>query len=244
MLSKDRLIFDPTDMPQSDQVGAFLIGAAGEVATMTTIAGKVTLDVNVVGDADDGIFSEDSAAASGDKGQSILAVRQDALISSVSADGDYGHLKFNARGGLWSVPVGSVADDEADTENPVKVGSRAVLGALSAVSSTNDRADLISDLYRRVFVNTGPNVALSSPAVVTVGVLEVALPVAALAGRRKLIVQNTSNNDIFVGSTGVSTTNGIRVGKGDYWEVESGPNHNWFAIAAGAGNAVRVVELA
>jgi len=45
--------------------------------------------------------NEDQAAVSGDPGVPILAVRQDTLSSSVSADGDYGNTKLNADGALW-----------------------------------------------------------------------------------------------------------------------------------------------
>ena len=53
-------------------------------------------------------------------------------------------------GVLDVAPLGNVADDAVDSGNPVKIGSRALSGALAAVSATGDRADLISDLYRRI----------------------------------------------------------------------------------------------
>lgn len=301
-LSKDRYIFDPADLTESDNVGAYVrAGSDGDLITSTLIGAKEALDVNVVGGADSGIFQEDSAHVSGDFGQFalavrndadtslvdtdgdyaplqvdengrlkvvadlevtnsfekvedtasadgdvgayVLAVRQDTLASSVDTDGDYASFKLNSRGGLWSVPVGTVADDAADTENPVKIGSRAVSGALVAVSTTNDRADLLSDMFRRVWVNTAPNISLAVGNV-TVGAAEVALPAVALTGRRKIIVQNTSSNDIFVGPTGITTSTGIRVAKGATLELEAGQNLAFFAIAAGAGNSVRVLEMA
>jgi hypothetical protein len=303
-LTKDRLIFDPADLVESDQIGAFLrAGSDGDLLTSTLIGSKEALDVNLVGGADSGIFAEDDAHVSGDKGQFVLAVRndastsmvsddgdyaplqvdaqgrllvaadisivtgaekaedsahasgdigqyvlavrQDSLSSSVSADGDYASFKLDSRGGLWSVPVGTVADDAADNERPVKVGSRAVSGALSAVQ-TGDRADLLSDLYRRVWINDSPNIAVAS-AEVAVGLTEVALPTSALAGRRRLTVQNLSNNDIYVGPTGVTTsgaTKGLRVAKGSTLNLELGQNVTLYGIAGSAGNNVVVFEQA
>lgn len=243
-LYKTQLIFDPADLTDSDNVGAYLrAGSDGDLITSTLISGKEALDVNVVSGTDDGIFAEDSASANGDVGQSVLQVRQDALASSVSTDGDYGWFKMNDRGALWTVPVGTVADDAADSEYPNKIGYRAVSGALTAVSASNDRADAISDLYRRIWVNDAPNIGMAQGNV-TVGATEVALPTTALNGRRSIIVQNTSNNPVYVGPTGVLTTTGIKVDKGATMELAAGPDLALFAIAAGAGNTVRVLELA
>lgn len=300
-LTKDRLIFDPSDSGDSDNMGAYLrAGSDGDLLSSTLIGGKEALDVNVVGGADSGIFPEDSAHASGDNGQFVLAVRadaegslvgadgdyaplqvdasgrlrvvadldttnlaekaedsahssadigdyvlavrQDTLASSTSADGDYASFKVNSRGGLWAVPVGTVADDAADSENPVKVGGRAISGALAAIAN-NDRSDLAMDLYRRVWVNDSPNIAFASTAV-TVGATEVALPTAALAGRREIFVQNLSSNDIYVGPTGVTTSSGLRVAKGATLTMKAGQNIALYGIAAGAGNEVRVFETA
>lgn len=301
-LTKDRLIFDPADAADSDNIGSYLrAGSDGDLLSSTLISGKEALDVNLVGGADSGIFAEDAAHTTGDLGQFILAVRndadttlagtdgdyaplqvdengrlkvvadievangfekaedsahttgdigsfslavrQDTLASSVDTDGDYAALKVTAAGALWTAPVGNVADDAADSGNPLKIGSRAVSGALAAVSATNDRADLLADMYRRVWINDSPNISVVST-VVTVGATEVALPTTAAVGRRRMIIQNTSSNDVYVGATGITTTTGLRIGKGATLSLEIGENVNMFAIAAGAGNDVRVMELA
>lgn len=298
-LTKDRLIFDPADAAESDNIGSYLrAGSDGDLLSSTNIGGKEALDVNIVGGADSGIFAEDSTHGSGANGQFILAVRndaesslvgadgdyaplqvsatgrlkvdaditsgaeyaeddahsstdignfilgvrQDTLSSSVDTDGDYGALKLNARGGLWTVPVGTVADDAADAENPIKVGFRATNAALSAASAANDRVDGISDLYRRLFVNTSPNIGLNSQSL-TVDSTEVAFP-TPLAGRRIVYVQNTSSSDVYIGPTGVTTSSGLRVAKGATVDFECGPNVALFAIAGSDTNAVRIFELA
>jgi len=199
----------------------------------------VAADFNVTSDF---VYAEDSASADADQLASVGGVRQDTLASSTSADGDYGNLKQNARGALWTAPVGTVADNIADTENPAKIGSRAVSGALAAVSATGNRADLLSDMYRRIFINDSPNINLNSQ-VLTVGATEIAFP-AALAGRRRIMVQNSSSNPIYVGPTGVLSTTGLKIEKGATLSLEAGQAINFFAIAGSAGNAVRIFELA
>lgn len=301
-LTKDRLIFDPADSAESDNIGSYTrAGSDGDLITSTLVGGKEALDVNVVASGDAGIYAEDSASVDGDNGQFILAVRNDVegslvdtdgdygalqldalgrlrviadvdvsnlsekaedsahvsgdegsfvlavaqatLAASVDTDGDYAAFKLNARGGLWTVPVGTVADDAVDTENPVKVGSRALSGALPAISASGDRADALSDMYRRIYINDSPNISVVT-SVTTVGAVAVALPAAAAAGRRRMMIQNTSNNDVYVGATGLTTTTGLRIAKGATLSLEIGQNVNMFAIASGAGNDVRVMELA
>lgn len=222
-----------------------LVSADGDYAPLqvsSTGRLKVDADLSVTNSFEK---AEDSAHASGDIGAYMLGVRQDTLASSTSADGDYGSIKTNDRGATWTVPVGTVADDAVDTENPVKIGSRAVSGALTAVSATGDRANVISDLYRRVFINDSPNISVASAAVAVDNVAEVALPTSALAGRRRMMIQNLGANDIYVGPTGLTTASGMRVAKGSTLALEIGQNVSLYAISGNASASdVRVFELA
>jgi hypothetical protein len=186
-------------------------------------------------------------------GTDLLAVNNDGSINAVvsATDLDIRDLAFATdsvtahQGGTWNVNLtdDSVADDAADTGNPFKVGGVAYASGLTAVSAAGDRVNLATDLYRRVRTFSAASVALNNPAVVTVGTSAVALPSSALAGRHKLIVQNTSSNDIYVGASDVTTTKGIRVAKGATLELNCG-EVALYGIAAGAGNDVRVLELA
>lgn len=242
MVGKEKLILDTSELADSDNVGAYLRDSLGNLLTSTLISGKQALDVNIVAGPDDPVYDEDSASADGEKLMAVAAVRQDALASSVDTDGDHGWLKLNSRGALWSVPVGTVADDAVDTENPVKVGSRALSGPLAAVAS-GDRADAISDLYRRIYVNNGSNIAVKTTAV---GVTDTAASlVTALGGRRQYMIQNLSNKEIFIGDATVTTADGWRIAAGAAFGIELGENVALYAVAATAGPfAVRVLEVA
>lgn len=59
---------------------------------------NVNADISVVNGHEK---AEDSAHVSGDIGSYVLAVRQDTLASSTSADGDYSSLKTSAAGALY-----------------------------------------------------------------------------------------------------------------------------------------------
>lgn len=244
-LNLERMIFDPLDAADSSNVGAYLRDSAGALLTSTLVGSKQSLDVHLAASSDAGYFAEDVASTNADIGQSVLAVYQATLASSVSTDGDYGWFKLNTRGALWVAPVGTVADNVTDTENPVKVGSRALSGALTTVTS-GTRADVLSDVYRRVYINDSPNIA-SACGKVTIGATEVALPTSALAGRRRMMIQNISSNDVFVGPTGVAitgATTGIKISKGSTLSLEIGQNVALVGISGTAGNDVVVFELA
>jgi hypothetical protein len=198
-----------------------------------------TLDVTF-----DYVYAEDDPNASGSLGVYTLAVRRDTLAINTSNDGDYADFKVNDRGGLWSVPVGTVADNVADNEYPVKVGSRSEWGALGALGATNNRADLISDKYRRVYVNDGANINLVNTNK-TVGVTAQALYVggAALGGRRTIMIQNLGTKAIFVGDAAVTVANGVRVAASSAIDLDIGQDVAVYAISTAASQDVRVMEL-
>jgi hypothetical protein len=145
----------------------------------------------------------------------------------------------------WSV-VGNVADGTADSGDPVKTGTRASFGAaLSAQAATNDRSDMISDRYRRLFVSGSADVAVKNTAV-TVTASAAALLSSQLQGRRKVYIQNNSTkNSVYLGSSSaVTTSTGLKIAAGAVWEDEVGEDVSIFVIGDGASIDVRVFELA
>ena len=303
-LSKDKLIYDGTTPADGDSVAAFL--HATLKLTSTTLGGVEALDVNIAGSSSIGIFNEDTAHVSGDKGQQILAVRsdaggslsstdgdytplsvnatgelrvaadisittgsdkaedaahttgdigtyilgvrQDTLAASVSADGDYGSLKFDSLGRLWAnaMVAGDVADSAADSGNPIKIGGRAIAGALvSTGMADNDRADFVTDLYRRVWTNDTPNVAGSNvPVSVDTTAGGVPLFATPLPGRKRALIQNLGSKAIYIGFGTVTSANGTRIAAGANTEVVIGPDLALKAIAETGAQDVRVLQVA
>lgn len=208
-----------------------------------------TQDSIAIGDETNLVDLQQNDAAFGASayGFAMFGIRQDASGSPVSADGDAHPLVFNDDGELKVAAdlQSSVADDAADSGNPIKIGGRGLdqSSALSALSAANDRFDLVGDLYRRVFINDAPNIGASS-ATVTVGTTEVALPTTALAGRTRMIIQNRGTKGIHVGPTGVTTASGLGISKGGSLTLEIGEAVSLFGISSAAGQDVRVFELA
>lgn len=162
--------------------------------------------------------------------------------------------RLTTTGGALDVEVASavdvnlldlVADDAADAGGSLKAGSRAVDGALTAVSASDDRADLLSDMYRRVYVNTSPNIAAQlSSAAVTTSAVQIAP--TALGGRTRILVQNLSNQEIYIGPDNTVTVGtGIEVRKNGALELPWGEDVPIWAIGdTGITADVRVLEVA
>lgn len=207
---------------------------AGTAITSTANGGDTGLDVNLI--------NTSIAVTATD-----LDIRDLTHVSDSVKIGDgTDFLAVNADGSInVNLTDDGVADDSDDSgTNPFKVGSRSYFGsALAAISTTGDRADLLSDKYRRVFINDAPQIGLNAESV-TVGVTEVALPTTALAGRTRLMVQNLGSNDVFIGPTGLAVGDGLKVNKNQTIFLEAGDQIALFGIASGAGNDVRVLELA
>jgi hypothetical protein len=226
---------------------AALAGTDGDYIPFSmTATGRLRVDaeVSVTTGSDK---AEDAAHASGDIGTYILGVRQDTLANSTSADGDYGSLKLDSLGRLWtnSAVSGDVADDAADSGNPLKIGTKAINGALTAISAGDDRANAISDMYRRLWVTTAPNAAGSNAAVsvdtTAGGVTVFATPIE---GRAEVEVQNLGSKAIYLGFGTVTASNGIRVAGGATWSRQLGPDVILKAIADTGTQDVRVMQLA
>jgi hypothetical protein len=109
---------------------ALVINADGSI--------NVNADIDIVNGAEK---AEDSAHASGDIGQYVLAVREDVLASSTSADGDYASFKVNDVGALWV----ELADKTLNVLPPSHTGW------LVSQNTINDTAELIvaADLTNR-----------------------------------------------------------------------------------------------
>lgn len=267
-LSMYKLDFDPASPSESDRIGSFLIGSGGTVIaeTGTSLNVNVTNTVTVsatnldirdlthasdsvkVGDGTDflEIYAEDAASAGGEKGLVMLGIRQDAAGSPVSADGDFHPFVFNNDGELKVAAdlTSSVADDDANSGNPILVGSVAYAATLSALSATGDRGNLASDVYRRVHVNDSANIAClgTQTGVTNSAALVVA---SSLAGRKKMTIQNISSTDIYIGGSGVTTSSGLLIKKGDSYTESIGAGCAVYAIAGSAGpHNVRVLEVA
>lgn len=225
-----------------------LISTAGNDLTINADGSiNVNADISVVTGFEK---AEDSAHGSGDIGGYVLAVRQDTLASSTSADGDYGSFKTDSRGALYTAPVGFVADDAADGgQFSVKIGgvARATAAALD-LADAGDKIDVISNLSRHLLVADMATQALLQQ-VVTVTDTAALLVATPLANRKKVEIQNDGDKPIYIGDATVTgdaaATGGFKIPKGDSYEVPAAGGVAIYAItASGSNTGIRVLEYA
>lgn len=133
------------------------------------------------------------------------------------------------------------ADDAIDDENPLKVGSHVNTGAsvLPAISADGDKADMISDLYRRVWTTSAPNVGWSSEGLTTSATPDTAEQADSTkqAGRQYIMFQNIDNESIFIGPSGVTRTGaarGYEVAKGTSVFMDFGEALDLYTVASSA----------
>lgn len=173
----------------------------------------------------------------------ISGVRRDAGTSPVDADGDAHPLVFDNIGQLKVATslTSAIADDDPDAGNPIKMGGRGVTGLLTALSATNDRYDLLGDIYRRTWVNTSANIAIKTTAE-TVGTSVAEVVAVPLAGRRTITIQNEGTADVFFGPTGITTATGMKVSKKSSATYDFAEDIAIFMISGSAGQDVRILE--
>lgn len=270
-LNKAKLCYDEVN-DKGDKVGAFVLGSGGLIHS-TTISGNEALDVNIVGatgfyNEDDAYTDGGTGSAILMRRQNALAIDTSAdgdwqFFKSTDKGELYVHdvdslakltsiesqtSQFTFSGGNLNVEAdidihSDVADDSVDTENPIKMGSRSVFGLLGAISATGDKANLISDKYRRLYVNDSYQVGLKNSAA-TVGVAAAELAVTPQAGRREIEIYNNSDDPIYLGfDNTVTISNGFPVQPCTSYVVELGEDLDIWAIGTVAGQNVRIIEI-
>lgn len=254
--------------------------------------------------------AEDSAHSSGDIGNFILAVRQDTLASSTSADGDYAALKENSKGELYVIDtdgnallttIDAVLDTiktdtaamvvdlaaieveqlaQGVTLDAILVDTSSIDSTLTALSKAEDSVhgsgdqgimalavrndagtalaadgDYIpfsmdsSGALRVVDTSSGTDVALANTAIAnavnTMTVADTAEDVVAspLASRKYLYVYNNGNKRLFIGASGVTSSNGFPISPRAYMELRAGASIDIEWVAPDTAQEVRTMEL-
>lgn len=270
------LVFDPTssDLDENDNIGAYIRGKSGNVITSTTDGARECLNVSICNidealnvdvdldgiyevtnnpDPDNvGIIAHTRSGSPGDLEQVERTTAdkpgEDAIDPTTVKGLDVNSFmhSYDSNDDQWNRFVALSDDDSDNSSSSLKMGSRAFDGALTAVSATGDRADMLSDMYRRVYVNNGANIDILSSAPALVKSLAAVKSVAApLAGRRHILIQNLSTRPIYVGDSAVSVSTGTFVGKHKHFEADYGENIDLWILGTDASDQdVRVLESA
>lgn len=140
------------------------LAADGDYTPFTTDAqGRLKVAAEVTVQAGDAEFLEDSAHISGDAGLHMLAVRQDTLTASTSADGDYASFKVNSLGRLY-VDAGSVTVNDSTLANTAIASAVNTLGAAN-VAENVVASPLANRKYLWIYNNDNKNIYIGQSGV-------------------------------------------------------------------------------
>lgn len=250
MLQKDQLVFDPTAPAEGDSVGSYVLSSDGTAITHTTNGAKEALDVNITSSTG-GISIVDS---DGDE----LEVNSNGSINVNASFTD--PLKFRKDGSVVEV----IEDTTTPANNqplPVKLVSTSgdiniTAGDLNVQlehTGANFDSLRIGDGTTLASVSTNndlqvvdrANDGMANSAISvndTVGGTN--LVTSALAERKEITIQNLDNRPIYVGASGVSASNGLRVPAKGSMTIKLGPNLALYAITPSGTADVRILELA
>ncbi len=281
MIGKEKIVFDPANAAETDNVGVFVrAGTDGDLISSTNVGGKEGLDVNVINASIEvtatdldirnltqtdevTVFQGTSPWVIGDGGGSItvdatdldirdldhsqdnVAIAQGGNTMVVNADGS---INVNAD---ISVSNGSdKAEDSAHADADIGTYVLSVREdtLASSTSADGDYQSFKTDSLGALWVhptNTEAAPADDTLANAAVSVTTTATAItAALATRRKMIVQNAdSSKPIYVGDASVTTANGVRLSAGAALEIELAAGTSLYGISTVLGGVdVRVLE--
>lgn len=234
-----------------DSVQSNLFDGAGNAITSSSGALDVNIassDISINVDLQNGAeFAEDAAHTSADIGNHVLAVRQDTLAASVSADGDYASFKVNDVGSLYT------HDTEVLAQLVAGISVSATDLDIRDLSAAQDNV-AISDGTDTLAINADGSINVVSDAVdsalAETAVLASAVDVSttatlglSLADRKYLTVYNNGNKMVYVGQSGVTTANGFPLPPGSLLEMRLGAAVALHAVSASGTQEVRALEL-
>lgn len=240
---KTQIAVNTAAVAQGDSIAAYLADSAGNFLTSTVVSGTRRLDTY-----DAAVKAEDSLHTSADLGAFVLAVRNDAG-TPLAGDGDYIPFTTDATGALRVAAslMGTFNEDDQAVDGSAGIATFAVRqdAAGSAVDTDGDYAWFQQNAMGELRVADKAETAILQQ-VVVVGTTAVALPTAALANRKNLMVQMMSSGQLYIGSSTVTNTGATRgpvLGQGGFVTLDVGPTVSVFGIANAAAKDVAVLEM-
>lgn len=236
-LTLDQLIYDPA-ANEGAKVGAFIIDADGHQVDVNADG-----SLNVVGSFSIAPGTEIKIT----DGTDDLAVNPDGSINAVvsATDLDIRDLAF--------------ATDKVDVSNSVVALDSATLAALENINAVVTATDL--DIRNLVFATdkvdaSGSSVSVSNKPIVnetnnsiknsafSATTTAALLTPTPLTNRKSLIVQNLGNKEIYIGDSGVTSSNGVKISAGANAELKFDSSVALYARTASGTADVRILEAA
>jgi hypothetical protein len=180
-----------------------------------------------------------------DATQDNVAISDGTNTLAVNADGS-----INVNADISVVNGSDKAEDSASASGDIGTYVLSVRQDTLATSTSTDgdyqsfKTDSLGSLWvRQSTAPASPSSAILGSAT-SVTTTATALPTTALAQRKKMIVQNLGNKEMFIGSAAVTTSTGARIAAGSNVELELGPSITLYGIVNAGTVDVRVLEIA
>jgi hypothetical protein len=268
MITLDELVFDPSNPDDGANVGATLRGADGTVIGNTGDALKVTGSFNVDGsevaldaatlaalenitvsatdlDIRDLAFATDKVDVTGS--EVSLDAASLAALENITVTVDNSEVEISNDAGN-PIPVSATdldirdlafGTDSVDVSGSSNVGVTATDLDIRDLTFADDKVDVSgSEIQQDSF----DNMQTSAQSITTTASELAATP---LSGRKRMLIQNLGNKDIWIGpSSGVTDANGIKIPRGASAEFDFSETRDVFAITSNGTADVRLMEMA
>lgn len=224
--SLDRLVFDPADPTNSNNVGSYLLAgddgtAIGHVSdaikASITNASIVVTATNL--DIRDLVFATDKVDASG----SALGANSGVDIGDVTINNAAGASAVNIQDGGNSITVDAVNLDIRDlafATDKVDVSGSSITVAPFAASSAAYGNNTVTIVATKIIATN-------------------------LSSRKSVIVQNLGSKDVYFGhDASITSLTATRIGSGQSLELPYGPTLDVYGITASGTADVRYNEVA
>ena len=260
----DHLIFDVTDATtraDTSNVGAWVrAGTDGDLISSTLVGGKEGLDVNLInasisvtqGTSPWVVSATDLDIRDLSYLQDSIRIMQGGNTLVVNADGS-----INVNADISVVNGHEKAEDAAHVSGDI--GSYALSvrqdTLASSTSADGDYQSLKTDSVGALWTRINGSVTVSDAALANTAIANAAnaLNVAGtaedvvaspLANRKYLWIYNNDNTKVYVGSTGVTASNGFPLSPGSYMELRAGAAVDIeFVGQTGKTPEIRTLEL-
>ena len=242
MISKEKLNFDATDadtLAASDKVGAHVLSDDGTAITHHTVGSDEGLDVYILNssievtatdlDIRDLSFATDSVNVSGSEVSLDAATL--AALETITVEQGTSPWVIGDGGGSITVDATDLDIRDLDAASD-SVAAWLSDGAGNAITSSGGALD-VNIQSSDIEIDGTLDVSAS-----TTG----AILASQLADRRFMWFQNLGNKNVFIGASGVTTANGIRMSPGAVAEFRFGPALSLHAVAAAGTQDCRVLE--
>jgi hypothetical protein len=245
MISK-KLVLDTSALADSDNVGAYVRASDGTLITKTTSGAKEALDVNFVNTTIGVTATDLDIRDLTHVSDSVKLGDGTSLITSTTVGADVGlDVNLINASDIEVAMNCEYAEDTAHADADIGAFMLAVRSdtRASTAGATGDYCGVTSDALGQMWVNGAPQSGAYS--VKSVANTATDLVTTDLANRKKIVIQNLSVKDMYVGfDASVTTSNGTMIPAKGSAEFEAGPGINFHGIVASGTADVRILEFA